>query len=63
MSKYAELEDRTSKFGDDIFRLSKRIPRNMETFPILDQILRSSRSIGANYVEANESHYPADKKI
>ena len=48
-----DLEERTAKLGEKIVNLSKEVPKNTETIPILDQLIRSGTSIGANYCEAN----------
>ena len=47
------LEERTAKFGEDIIELCKKIPRNTIADSIVDQLVRSGTSIGANYCEAN----------
>ena len=51
--KSYDLEERTAKFGEEVIDLSKEVPKNTETIPILDQLMRSGTSIGANYCEAN----------
>lgn len=48
-----DLEERTAKFGEDIIKLSRGINLNAVTSPIVNQLVRSSTSIGANYMEAN----------
>ena len=48
-----DLEERTSKFGENIIELCKRAPKNTVSLPIIDQIIRSGTSVGANYCEAN----------
>jgi four helix bundle protein len=48
-----DLEDRTSKFAEDVVLLCKRIPKSDLIKPILIQLIRSGTSIGANYCEAN----------
>lgn len=47
-----ELEKRTIKFGKDIIHLCKEIKFNAVTSKIIDQLVRSGTSIGANYMEA-----------
>jgi len=54
IKKY-DLEDRTLKFSKDIFRNLKTIPRDIISNEYIKQITRSSGSIGANYIEANEA--------
>lgn len=52
MSNY-DLEERTAKFGEEIIKLCKTVPENSITKPLINQLIRSSTSIGANYMEAN----------
>lgn len=54
-SKQYSLEDRTLDFAKMIIRLSKELPSNTVNFKLIDQIIRSAGSIGANYREANDS--------
>ena len=53
MSKNYDLEERTAKFGMDVIRLCKLLPLNEITRPLINQLIRSATSIGANYMEAN----------
>jgi four helix bundle protein len=53
--KEYDLENRTLKFTKDMIKFTKNIPINMINNEILKQVIRSSGSIGANYIEANES--------
>jgi four helix bundle protein len=53
--KRYDLEERTSKFTKDMTRFAKKVPQNMVNNIILSQVIRSSGSIGANYIEANEA--------
>ena len=48
-----DLEERTTKFSEVIIGLCKKIPKNVVTLPIINQLLRCATSIGANYMEAN----------
>jgi four helix bundle protein len=48
-----ELEERVEKFGENIIELSKRIKINSITKPLVEQLIRSGTSVGANYFEAN----------
>jgi four helix bundle protein len=50
-TKY-DLEERTAKFGEDIIELCKQLPVNHITRSLIDQLIRSATSIGANYMEA-----------
>lgn len=51
-NKY-DLEDRTATFGEEVMKLCKITKIAIYTEPIIKQILRSSMSVGANYMEAN----------
>lgn len=60
-TKY-DLEERTAKFSEDIIELCKKASKNVVTIPILDQVIRSGTSIGANYCEANGASSRKDFK-
>lgn len=47
------LEERTAKFGESIIRFCKKLKQDVISIPIVNQIIRSGTSIGANYMEAN----------
>jgi four helix bundle protein len=55
-----DLEERTSKFGEDIIDFAKKIPINPITHPLVPQLIKAGTSIGANYHEANEASSPKD---
>lgn len=57
-----DLEERTVGFGERIIDLGKKAPKNIVTIPILDQLIRSGTSIGANYCEANGASSKIDFK-
>ena len=48
-----KLEQRTTKFGKEIIKLCREIKPDNISSPIINQLVRSGTSIGANYVEAN----------
>lgn len=48
-----DLEERTTVLGVAIVKFCKRVPQDVVTRPLIDQIVRSGTSIGANYREAN----------
>ena len=50
-----DLEDRTLEFAKRVIRMCKDLPSNTVNFKLIDQIIRSAGSIGANYREANDS--------
>jgi four helix bundle protein len=53
--KKYDLEDRTFKFAKRVRAFIKKLPKNISNFEDGKQLIRSSGSIGANYIEANES--------
>ena len=50
-----DLEERTSKFSENVIDICKTIKPNLINTPIITQLIRSSTSIGANYMEANNA--------
>lgn len=54
VKKY-DLEDRTAKFAKDVRAFVRKLPRTTGNFEDGKQLVRSSGSIGANYIEANEA--------
>lgn len=50
-----DLPERTLKFAKDIRAFTKKLPKNIANIEDIKQIIRSSGSVGANYLEANES--------
>ncbi len=61
VSKYKELEDRTLKFAIDVRKFIKRLFKDIGNIEDGKQVVRSSGSVGANYIEANESLGDKDK--
>jgi four helix bundle protein len=55
MAKEYDLEKRTEQFAKDVIQLCKELPKNTVNFELISQVVRSSGSVGANYIEANES--------
>lgn len=50
-----DLEERTYTFAKDVALFCKGLPRTMSNIEYQKQVIRSSGSVGANYIEANES--------
>lgn len=48
-----ELEERVEKFGENIIDLVKKVKVTSITKSIVEQLVRSGTSVGANYFEAN----------
>lgn len=59
-TKQYDLEDRTLEYGKRIIRMAKTLPKNTINFKLMDQIVRSGTSMGANYREANETETKKD---
>ncbi|MFA6421868.1 MAG: four helix bundle protein [Candidatus Buchananbacteria bacterium] len=55
-----DLEERTAKFGERVIIFIKSINDNYVNRPLISQIVRSSTSIGANYMEANQGSSKKD---
>ncbi len=55
-----DLEERTSKFGENIIEFAKIISVNTVTRPIINQLVKSGTSIGANYCEADGAESKRD---
>lgn len=54
-SKTYDLEERTYKFAKSVAQLVKRLANELINIEYAKQLIRSSSSVGANYIEANES--------
>lgn len=54
-TKVYDLEDRTLRFAKMVREFVKNIPRTIANIEDGKQVIRSSGSVGANYIEANES--------
>lgn len=60
-----DLGERTAVFGENVIKLSKRVPKDTVTLPLIGQLVRSGTSVGANYCEADcaESRKDFEHKI
>jgi len=54
IGKY-DLEERTFVFAQNVRDFAKRIPKTLANIEDTKQVVRASGSVGANYIEANES--------
>jgi len=54
-NKKYDLEERTLTFAKQVVRVCKDLPQNTVNFKLVDQLIRSAGSIGANYREANDA--------
>ena len=50
-----DLEERTETFARDVRAFVKKLPRTLANSEDARQLIRSSGSVGANYIEANEA--------
>ena len=58
--KKYDLEERTAKFGEDIIIFANDLPNTPVNRPLINQIVRSGTSIGANYMEADAAESKKD---
>ena len=50
-----DLEERTLQFARDCRSFTKKLPKTVSNVEDSKQLIRASGSVGANYIEANES--------
>ena len=62
-NKIYDLEERCLKFAKNVRLFVKKLPKSISNFEDIKQLVRSSGSIGANYIEANESLSKRDFKM
>ncbi len=60
--KKYDLEERTAKFGEDVIGFLKTVEKNTINNPLINQLVRSATSIGANYMEADGAESKKDFK-
>ena len=48
-----DLEERTARFGEQVIAFCRSVKNDKLADPILNQLIRSGTSVGANYMEAN----------
>ncbi|SRR3989339_987726 len=58
--KNYDLEERTANFGEAVIKFCHTIEQNVISRPIVNQLVRSGTSIGANYMEANSASSKKD---
>jgi four helix bundle protein len=54
-TKRYDLEERTFLFARAVIAFTNIVPKTLANIEMIKQVVRSSGSIGANYIEANES--------
>lgn len=57
-----DLEERTAKFGEAVIDFVKTLKKDSVNLPLINQIIKSATSIGANYCEANNASSKSDFK-
>lgn len=50
-----DLEERSYLFAKNMVLFCKRLPKTILNLEYIKQVIKSSSSVGANYIEANES--------
>lgn len=48
-----DLEERTAVFGENTLHFCRKLSQDAISRPLINQLVRSATSIGANYMEAN----------
>ena len=59
-TKKYDLKERTAKFGEDIIKFAMTLPRHAINNPLINQLVRATTSIGANYMEADGAESKKD---
>lgn len=54
-SKQYDLEDRTLEYAKAVREFVKKVSKSISNIEDTKQLVRSSGSVGANYIEANEA--------
>jgi len=62
MGREYDLEKRTTDFSIEIISLAKVLKKDVVNTPLINQIVKSGTSIGANYCEANGASSKRDFK-
>lgn len=57
-----DLEERTSRFGEQLILFAKKIPWSPVNNRLVDQLVGAGTSVGANYCEADDGISRADFK-
>lgn len=55
-----DLIERTAHFGQDVIQFCQKLPRGPILNPLITQLIKSSTSIGANYMEADGAESKKD---
>ena len=60
MNKIFDIKERTYQFGIAVIKATKSFPRTTASFVIIDQLIRSAMSIGANIAEGSAASSKKD---
>lgn len=60
MENNYDLEERTAKLGEAVIDFCRTLSQDAISKPIINQLVRSGTSIGANYMEANGASSRSD---
>lgn len=60
LQKKYNLAERTFSFAKETRLFLRKLPKDPINFEDIKQLTRSSGSVGANYIEANEGFSPKD---
>lgn len=63
ITKNYDLEERTLSFAKEVRKWVRKVPKDICNIEDCKQLIRSSGSVGANYIEANESLSKKDFKV
>jgi four helix bundle protein len=55
-----DLEERTAAFAERVIDFALKFERNSVTMPLINQLVRSATSVGANYCEADDAESKRD---
>ena len=58
--KIYDLEERTGMFGENVIEFVKTLMKDEVNRPLINQVVRSAASIGANYMEADAAESRKD---
>lgn len=58
--KKYDLEERTAQFGENIILFCNKVPKTLITSPLINQLVKSGTSVGANYCEADDAESKQD---
>jgi four helix bundle protein len=63
MTKKFDLEERTYQFAKMVVLFCRKLPKILSNTEYAKQLIRSAGSVGANYIEANETFSKKDFRM